>query len=205
MQISNQSIKRNQEMKVKLRTCILPNLSKIVERCMYDQLQDYFHRVLLKYQCWFKKWFSTQHCLLTMIEILRKSLDSTGLQFLFWLTYLKRLIVCRMTYLLQSYMLTVSRKGLWICWSPTLKMENKEFVWITLTVNGETFDLVCLKDLYLVLCYLIYFMQSLFVPPWHFCGKLCGQQHPILYWFKNSRCSNQITECSRNTVTMAER
>ena len=135
MQISNQSIKRNQEMKVKLRTCILPNLSKIVERCMYDQLKDYFHRVLLKYQCWFKKWFSTQHCLLTMIEILRKSLDSRGLQFLFWLTYLKRLIVCRMTYLLQSYMLTVPRKGLWICWSPTLKMENKEFVWITLTVN----------------------------------------------------------------------
>ena len=136
MQISNQSIKRNQEMKIKLRTCILPNLSKIVEHCMYDQLKDYFDKVLLKHQCWFKKWFSTQHCLLTMIEILQKSLDSGGLQFLFWLTYLKHLIACRMTYLLQSYMLTVSIKGLWICWSPTLKIENKEFVWITLTVNG---------------------------------------------------------------------
>ena len=65
-------------MKIKLRTCILPNLSKIVEHCMYDQLKDYFDKVLLKYQCWFKKWFSTQHCLLTMIEILRKSLDSGG-------------------------------------------------------------------------------------------------------------------------------
>ena len=27
-------------------------------------------------------------------------------------------------------MLTVLKKGLWICYSPTVKIENKEFVWI---------------------------------------------------------------------------
>ena len=57
---------------------ILPNLSKIFERCIYDQLKDYFEKLLSKYQCGFRKGFSTQHCLLAMIEKLRKSLDSRG-------------------------------------------------------------------------------------------------------------------------------
>ena len=57
---------------------ILPNLSKIFERCMYDQLKDDFDKLLSKYQCGFRKGFSTQHCLLAMIEKLRKSLDSGG-------------------------------------------------------------------------------------------------------------------------------
>ena len=47
---------------------ILPNFSKIFERCMYDQLRDYFDKTLSKYQCGFRKGFSTQHCLLAMIE-----------------------------------------------------------------------------------------------------------------------------------------
>ena len=53
---------------------ILPNLLKIFERCMYD----HFDKLLSKYQCGFRKGFSTQHCLLAMIEKLRKSLDSGG-------------------------------------------------------------------------------------------------------------------------------
>ena len=55
---------------------ILPNLSKIFELSMHDQLKDYFDKILSKYQCRFRKEFSTQHCLLSMIEKLRKSLDS---------------------------------------------------------------------------------------------------------------------------------
>ena len=45
---------------------------------MYDQLKDHFDKLLSKYQCGFRKGFSTQHCLLAMIEKLRKSLDSGG-------------------------------------------------------------------------------------------------------------------------------
>ena len=41
---------------------ILPNLSKIFERFMYDQLKDHFDKLLSKYQCGFRKGFSTQHC-----------------------------------------------------------------------------------------------------------------------------------------------
>ena len=55
---------------------ILPNLSKIFEHCTYDQLKDYFDKILSKYQCRFRKGFSIQHCLLAMIEKLPKSLDS---------------------------------------------------------------------------------------------------------------------------------
>ena len=47
---------------------VLPNLSKIFERCMDDQLKDYFDKILSKYQGIFRKGFSTQHCLLAMIE-----------------------------------------------------------------------------------------------------------------------------------------
>ena len=45
---------------------------------MYDQLKDHFDKLLSKYQCGFRKGFSTQHCLLGMIEKLRKSLDCEG-------------------------------------------------------------------------------------------------------------------------------
>ena len=33
----------------------LPNLSKIYERCLYDQMYKYFNRILSKYQCVFRK------------------------------------------------------------------------------------------------------------------------------------------------------
>ena len=47
---------------------ILPNFSKIYERCLYDQMYKYFNHILSKWQCGFRKGFSTQHCLLVMTE-----------------------------------------------------------------------------------------------------------------------------------------
>ena len=47
---------------------ILPNLSKIYERCLYDQMYKYFNHILSKWQCGFRKGFSTQHCLLVMTK-----------------------------------------------------------------------------------------------------------------------------------------
>ena len=55
---------------------ILSCLSKLFACCMYDELKDHFDKLLSKYQCGFRKGFSTQHCLLAMIEKLRKSLDT---------------------------------------------------------------------------------------------------------------------------------
>ena len=57
---------------------ILPNLQKIYERCLYAQMYKYFNHILSKWQCRFRKDFSTQHCLLVMTEMWWKCLDERG-------------------------------------------------------------------------------------------------------------------------------
>ena len=57
---------------------ILPNLSEINERCLYNQMQTYFGNLLSKYQCGFCKGFNAQHCLVSMIEKCKESVDSGG-------------------------------------------------------------------------------------------------------------------------------
>ena len=57
---------------------ILPNFSKIYERCLYDQMCKYFNHILSKWECGFRIGFSTQHCLLVMTEKWQKCLDKGG-------------------------------------------------------------------------------------------------------------------------------
>ena len=57
---------------------ILPNISKIYERCVYKQLYDYFGVTFSRNQCGFRKVFNVVNCLLPMIEKWRKSLDQGG-------------------------------------------------------------------------------------------------------------------------------
>ena len=47
---------------------ILPNLSKIFEKCILTQMLQFFSNIFLKYQCGFRKSFSTQLSLLEMLE-----------------------------------------------------------------------------------------------------------------------------------------
>ena len=47
---------------------ISSNTSKIYERIMHNQINDFFINKLSKYQCGFRKGFGTQHCILVMIE-----------------------------------------------------------------------------------------------------------------------------------------
>ena len=54
---------------------LLPNISKIFERCMHRQISEYFETVLSKLQCGFRKGYSTQDCLLAMVENCKKALD----------------------------------------------------------------------------------------------------------------------------------
>ena len=56
---------------------ILP-VSKIYERCFYSQMQTYFDDILSKYQCGFRKRFNAQHCLISMIEKWKESVDNGG-------------------------------------------------------------------------------------------------------------------------------
>ena len=47
---------------------ILPNLSKVYERLIYNQLSNFFENKLSKFQCGFRKGYNAQDCLLVMIE-----------------------------------------------------------------------------------------------------------------------------------------
>ena len=58
---------------------ILPTLSKIYERWMYDKMYKYFYQILSKYQCGFRQGHNTQHCLLMMVEKWKEALDKGGL------------------------------------------------------------------------------------------------------------------------------
>ena len=57
----------------------LSNISKIFEIIMHNQMNNFFINKLSKYQCGFRKVFGTQHCLLVMIEKLRKIRDIKGI------------------------------------------------------------------------------------------------------------------------------
>ena len=47
---------------------ILSNLSKVFERCLYNQLSVLFDKVLSKYQSGFRKYYNDQHCLINLVE-----------------------------------------------------------------------------------------------------------------------------------------
>ena len=47
---------------------LLPNLSKVFEKIMYFQVSIVFPDIPLKCQCSFRKGFTTQPCLIAMIE-----------------------------------------------------------------------------------------------------------------------------------------
>ena len=57
---------------------ILPALSKIFERLLYYQINDYMDSKLSTQQCGFRKNMSAQHCLLVMLEKWKNSLDNKG-------------------------------------------------------------------------------------------------------------------------------
>ena len=57
---------------------VLPNLSKIFENVLYDQISSFFENIFSKYQTGFRKGFSPQSCLVAMIEKFKKSLDQGG-------------------------------------------------------------------------------------------------------------------------------
>ena len=76
---------------------ILPNISKIYERCLYNQMQTYFDNIASKYQCGFCG-FNAQNCLVSMIENGKKLWIMVGCLALLWQTSLKLLTVYIMNY-----------------------------------------------------------------------------------------------------------
>ena len=54
---------------------ILPTVSKIYERNMCNEIQNYIDKYLSPYLCGFRKGFGTQHCLAVMVEVWKKAID----------------------------------------------------------------------------------------------------------------------------------
>ena len=57
---------------------ILPTLSKIYKRCMFDQMYKYFDQVLSKYQCGFRQGYNAQHFDYIKHDLLIAKLASYG-------------------------------------------------------------------------------------------------------------------------------
>ena len=55
---------------------ILPNLSKIFEKLIFKEISQFFDKIFSKYQCGFRKGFSTQQCLLAMLEKWKRAIDN---------------------------------------------------------------------------------------------------------------------------------
>ena len=72
---------------------ILPNISKLFERPLFNQMSLYFDQILSDYQCGFRKGFNPQHCLIAMIEKWRSSNDE-GKSFGALLTDLSKAFDC---------------------------------------------------------------------------------------------------------------
>ena len=58
--------------------CFANTVSKIYERFLYDQINEYFKPLFSKLQYGFRRGHSVQHCLLALIENSRKVLDKRG-------------------------------------------------------------------------------------------------------------------------------
>ena len=54
---------------------ILPNISKIFESCIFRQLFNFMDQFFSKYQRGFRKGYSTQYCLLAMLEKWKSAVD----------------------------------------------------------------------------------------------------------------------------------
>ena len=54
---------------------ILPTLSKIFEKILFEQMSVFFENFLSNQQCGFRKGYSTQHCLLNLLEKWKNCVD----------------------------------------------------------------------------------------------------------------------------------
>ena len=54
---------------------ILANISKVYQRCLYDQIATHFENIFFKYQCGLHKIYSAQYFLLAMTEKWKENED----------------------------------------------------------------------------------------------------------------------------------
>ena len=80
MQISPQFIKKNNRHKKENYSpvSIISVISKILERCLYDQIYKNIDNILSRHQTGYRKGYSSQHSLTAMFEKWKENLDKGG-------------------------------------------------------------------------------------------------------------------------------
>ena len=58
--------------------CLLPIISKIFERVLFEQIEKFSKKILSPKLCGFRKGHSTQHALLNLLKNWQKTLDKSG-------------------------------------------------------------------------------------------------------------------------------
>ena len=86
---------------------MLQNLSKILERCLHNQLYTFFDKILFIQQCRVRKGFSGQHCIIRLKEKWQQYLDQ-GLVLGALLTDLSKAFDC------LSHELLATKLNVWI-------------------------------------------------------------------------------------------
>ena len=72
---------------------MLPILSKVYEKCLYEQTENYMENIFSNFQCGFRKGFNAQHCIIGMIERAMGVMDKGG-HFSMLLTDLSKAFGC---------------------------------------------------------------------------------------------------------------
>ena len=85
--------KGERERKNNYRPVSILSVSKIFERIMFRQITNYMDSFFSKYQCGFRKGYSTQQCLLSMLEKWKRAVDN-GKAFGLLLTDLSKAFDC---------------------------------------------------------------------------------------------------------------
>ena len=93
---------------------ILPNLSKIYERLLCDQMYTYFDKFFVKHQCGFRKGYNEQHYLLVMIEKMKEGRDKNNVCAAV-LTDLSKAFDCLKHELLTAKLTKVTKVGSYYC------------------------------------------------------------------------------------------
>ena len=91
-------------------TSILPNMSKVSEISLCNQLYPFFDKILSIQQCGFRNGFSAQHCIIRLIEKWKQYLDQ-GWVFDVLLTDLSKAFYCRSHELLAKCICRLNTYG----------------------------------------------------------------------------------------------